>query len=179
MKWVITILFFVTTIDLQAQIFKTVSAKVSLSGLYDSISVGGESHQMFILISYDKAQMDMKMNLRSILTTNDSINQQIQSSPDQVFHFTGKMKLDYVRTKTHPTQKFRVDGTLTINNISYPFSFNAVLYHIANSGDAACKLSAQMLIDISKYFPDVSFNHVDNKVVLSFSQIVLKRPGEL
>ncbi len=41
MKGVITILFFVTTITLQA--FKTVSAKVSLSALYDSIPVGAES----------------------------------------------------------------------------------------------------------------------------------------
>lgn len=179
MKWLITILFFVTTVTLQAQVFKTVSAKVSLSGLYDSISIGGESHGMYIILNYDRALMDMKMSLRSIITTNDTLNFQIQNSPEKIFHFTGKMKLDYVRTKTHPTQKFRVDGMLTLNNISHPLTFNAALYHIANSGDAACKLSGQIVIDISKYFADASFNRFDNKVVLSFSQIVLKRPGEL
>lgn len=179
MKLLITILFFTATITLHAQVFRTSSAKVSLSGLYDSTAVDGESRSMYINLNYDRAQTDMKMNLRSILTTNDTLNSQIQNSPDQLFHFTGKMKLDYVRTKSHPTQKFRVDGMLTVNNISHPLSFNAVLYHIANSGDAACKLSGQMLIDISKYFPGASFNRFDNKVLLSFSQIVLKRPGEL
>ncbi len=119
------------------------------------------------------------MNLRSILTTNDTLNNQIQNFSQQELHFTGKMKLDYVRTKTHPTQKFRVDGMLTINGISHPFSFMATLYHIANSGDIACKLSGQMMIDISKYIPEVSFNHFDKRVALSFSQIVLRRPGEL
>ncbi|HXL58033.1 MAG TPA: hypothetical protein VN958_17345 [Chitinophagaceae bacterium] len=138
MKWVITILFLITTVTLQAQgIFKTVSAKVLLPGLYDSSSVGAESHGMYIIINYDRARIDMKMNLRSIVTTNDTLNIQIQNSPEQEFHFTGKMKLDYVRTKTHPTQKFPVDGMLTVNGISHPLSFNAILYHIANSGDAA------------------------------------------
>lgn len=179
MKWLVTILFSIATVTLHAQVFKTVAAKVSLSALYDSIHVDAESHQMYILLNYDRAQMDMKMSLHSIITTIDTLNNQIQNSPEQVFHFTGKMKLDYVRTKTHPTQKFPVDGVLTINNISHPLSFNAVLYHIANSGDAACKLSGQMNIDLSKYFPDVSFNHFQSKVVLSFSQIVLQKPGEL
>lgn len=179
MKWVITILFFLTTITLQAQIFKTVFAKVLLSGLYDSVPVGGESHQMYILINYDKAQMDMKMNLRSIVTSDDTLTRQIQNYPVAEFHFAGKMKLDYVRTKTHPTQKFRVDGMLTINEITHPFSFMATLYHISNSGDIACKLSGQMMIDISKYIPEATFNHFDKNVILSFTQIVMKRYGEL
>lgn len=179
MKWVITILFFVTAVTLQAQVFKTVSAKVSLSGLYDSIPVGGESHQMYIIINYDRALMDMRMDLRSIISTNDSLTNQIQKFPKPEFHFTGKMKLDYVRTKTHPTQKFSVDGMLTINAVNHPFSFMATLYHIANSGDVACKLSGQMIIDISKYISEASYNHFDKRVMMSFSQIVLKRPGEL
>ncbi len=120
----------------------------------------------------------MKMNLRSILTTNDALNYQIQNSPEQIFHFTGKMKLDYVRTKTHPTQKFPVNGMLTINDISHPLSFNAVLYHIANSGDAACKLSGQMIIDINKYILNQSLNRLDKNIALSFSEIVLRKPGE-
>jgi len=137
-----------------------------------------KAHGMYIIINYDRAQMDMKMNLRSILTTNDALNYQIQNSPEQIFHFTGKMKLDYVRTKTHPTQKFPVNGMLTINDISHPLSFNAVLYHIANSGDAACKLSGQMIIDINKYILNQSLNRLDKNIALSFSEIVLRKPGE-
>lgn len=176
MKWLLTILFLFTAGALQAQVFKTVAAKVSLAGLYDSMPVGAESHGMYILINYDRAQIDMKMNLRSILTTSDTLNSRIRHSADQVFHFSGKMKLDYVRTKTHPTQKFPVDGILTVNGISHPLSFTAVLYHIANSGEAACKLSGQIMIDMTKYAPGL--NRFNKNIVLSFTEIVLRKPGE-
>lgn len=175
MKWVITILFLAASVALQAQVFKAVPAKVYVTGEIDSGTIGGESHGMYIILNYDRALIDVKMHLHSIITTDDRLNYQIQNSPDQLFHFSGKMKLDYVRTKTHPTQRFGIDGMLAINGIAHPESFNAVLFHIANSGEAACKLSGKIIVDVRKYIHNTSFPGLNKKVVINFSQIVLKK----
>lgn len=91
-------------------------------------------------VSYDKAEMHMLLVIPTIMTDNDSPNMLLQKLAGSDAHFTGKMNISYVQTKSHPKQKFLTNGTLMINGKAKAFSFTSVLEHFPR-GSVSCNLT--------------------------------------
>ena len=90
--------------------------------------------------------------------------------------FTGKMKIAFVQTKSHPKQKFATEGMLFLNGVNRSFSFISVLEHFPR-GNASCILSGDFVINLDEY-NITNLLPGEEKVTVRFNQLVLKRPGE-
>ena len=158
-----------------AQLYSTQSGKILVSGKYKGVAVGAVSNHLHMQVSYDKAEMHMRLVIPTIITDNDSLNVLLQKLAGTEAHFTGKMNINYVQTKSHPKQKFITNGTLTINGIAKAFSFTSVLEHFPR-GSVSCNLSAEFVIDLSEF--GISTQAGENKIAIRFTQLILKKPGE-
>ncbi|GAB2821015.1 hypothetical protein [Ferruginibacter profundus] len=158
-----------------AQLYSTQSGKIVVSGKYNGATVTAASNHLHMQVDYDKAEMYVRLVIPTIITNNDSLNMLLQMQAGSEAHFTGKMNINYMPTKSHPKQKFAVNGILMINGISKAFSFAAVLEHFPR-GSVSCNLSAEFIINMNEF--SVSAQPGENKIVVRFTQLILKKPGE-
>ena len=159
-----------------AQLYQTQSGIVQINGRYKGASVTAVSNHLFMHLNYDRAEMHLRLMVPTLLTENDSLNEILQKLAGQELAFDGKMNIAFVQTKSHPKQKFATQGQLFLNGVSRPFSFNSVLEHFPR-GNTSCILSGEFIIDLKQFnikdiFPE------EEKVIVKFNQLVLKRPGE-
>ncbi len=169
-KW-----FLVMGISSAAQMYSSQSGKVLISGKYQSTSVAAVSHHLHMQVSYDKAEIHMHLAIPTIITDIDSLNLLLQKLAGREVHFTGKMNINHVQTKSHPKQKIVTNGTLTIDGISKAFSFTSVLEHFP-IGSVSCNLSAEFVINLNEF--GISTQNGENKINIRLNQLILKKPGE-
>ena len=158
-----------------AQLYSTQSGKLLVSGMYNGAAIAAVSNHLHMQVNYDKAEMHMRLVIPTIMTDNDSLNMLLQKLAGSDAHFTGKMNINYVQTKSHPKQKFLTNGTLTINGRAKAFSFSSVLEHFP-SGSVSCNLSAEFLIGLNEF--GISTQADENKIAIRFIQLILKKPGD-
>ena len=90
-------------------------------------------------------------------------------------HFIGKMNITYVQTKSHPKQKFSTSGIMTINGIAKAFSFTSTLEHHPRGG-VNCVLSGEFVLKLIDF--GIVTDAEEEKIKISFSQLILNRLGE-
>jgi hypothetical protein len=158
-----------------AQLYSTQSGKILVSGKYNGATVAAVSNHLHMQVNYDKAEMHMRLVIPTIITDNDSLNLLLQKLAGSEAHFTGKMNISFVQTKSHPKQKFQTNGNLTIHGIAKAFSFTSVLEHFPR-GSISCNLSAEFVINLNEF--GISTRPDENKITVRFIQLILKKPGE-
>jgi hypothetical protein len=173
-KWVIW--FLVTGNSLAAQVYQTQAGTVLASGKYKGAGVTAVSNHLLMQLSYDNAEMHLRLSLPTLTTKNDSLNELLYKLAGQEFIFTGKMNIAFVQTKSHPKQKFATQGTLYLNGIGRAFSFSSVLEHFPR-GNASCILSGEFIVDL-KQFNIRNLLPGEEKVIVKFNQLVLNKSVE-
>ena len=168
--------FLVMGISSAAQVFQTKSGAILASGRYRGAGVTAVSNHLFMHLNYDKAEIHLRLVIPTIITENDSLNILLQKLAGQELVFSGKMNIAFVQTKSHPKQKFSTQGTLFLNGVNRPFSFNSVLEHFP-SGNTSCILSGDFVINL-QLFNVQNLLPGEEKINVKFNQLVLKRPGE-
>ncbi len=158
-------------------VYRTYAGHLYVTGKYKGVPLEAQSHGMDILLNYETAEIEIHLDLKSLIFNNDSLRQVFLSGSDQIAFFKGKMRIPYVNTEGHPKQKFPVDGTLTINDITRPFTFKAELLHIEGK-QLACQLSAEFVFSLSTFFPEMLNQGFDDHVHIKFFEIVLGRVNE-
>ena len=158
-----------------AQLYSTQSGKILVSGKYNGATIAAVSNHLHMQVSYDKAEMHMRLVIPTIMTDNDSLNMFLQKLTESEAHFSGKMNINYVQTKSHPKQKFLTNGTLTINGKAKVFSFTSVLEHFPRSS-VTCNLSAEFILNLNEF--GIITRADENIVAIQFTQLILKKPGE-
>ena len=158
-----------------AQLYSTQSGKILVSGKYNGAMVAAVSNHLHMQVNYDRAEMQMRLVIPTIMTDNDSLNRLLQKLAGTEAYFTGKMNINYVQTKSHPRQKFLTNGTLAINGKAKAFSFISVLEHFPR-GSVSCNLSAEFLINLNEF--GIITQAGENKMAIQFTQLILKKPGE-
>lgn len=162
-------------LSLAAQLYSTQSGKILVSGKYNGAGVAAVSNSLQMQINYDRAEMQMRLVIPTILSDNDSLNLLLQKLSESEAHFTGKMNINYVQTKSHANQKFKTDGTLTINGMSRAFSFFSLLKHFPR-GNVSCDFSAAFIIDLNDF--GIITEPGENRIAIRFTQLIVKKPGE-
>lgn len=157
------------------QLYQTQNGTVTLTGKFKSADVMAESKSLHMLINYDKATLQMHLPLTSFVTTNQTLSTVVQNLVGQQAQFTGKMDIRFVQTNAHPKQKFKVQGTLSINGITKSFQFTAQLEYFPR-GNATCILSGNLSINLDDF--KVVTEPGEHLINARFNQVVLKRVGE-
>lgn len=158
-----------------AQLYQTQSGKILVSGKYNGANVAATSSHLHMQVNYERAELRMRLVIPTIMTDNDSLNRLLQKLAGSDVHFTGKMNIGYVQTKSHPKQKFLTSGTLTINGKAKTFSFTSVLEHLQYGG-VSCTLSSEFTIDLDEF--GIITQAGENRIAIQFTQLILKKPGE-
>ncbi len=159
-----------------AQLYQTQSGIVQVNGTHMGAKVLATSNHLFIHLNYNKAHMQLRLEVSTLITENDSLNELLRTLSGHVLAFDGKMNIAFIQTKSHPIQKFTTQGMLFFNGTGRPFSFNSLLEHFPR-GNATCILSGEFMIDL-KQFKIKNLLPGEDKVRIKFSQLVLKKPGE-
>lgn len=168
--------FMVKGMPSAAQVYQTQAGTVLASGRYKSAGVTAVSNHLYMHLNYDRAEMHFRLMIPSFITKNDSLNELLQKMVGQELVFSGKMDIAFVQTKSHPKQKFITQGQLFLKGVSRPFSFNSVLEHLPR-GNASCIISGEFVINLNE-FNVGGLLPGEEKVIVKFNQIVLKKPGE-
>ena len=158
-----------------AQVYQTKAGTVRASGRYNGANVTAVSNNLHMQINYDRAELQMRLIVPTIITDNDSLNLLLQKLAGTDAHFTGKMNISFVQTKSHPKQKFLTSGMMTINGIAKSFSFISTLEHYPR-GSVSCVLSGEFIINLNDF--GIVTNSEEAKIRVSFSQLILKRLNE-
>jgi hypothetical protein len=158
-----------------AQVYQTQSGKILVNGKYKGTSVAAVSNHLHMQMNYDRAEIHMRLVVPTIITDNDSLNVLLQKMAGYETHYTGKMNISYVQTKSHPKQKFLTNGMMTINGVAKAFSFASTLEHISRGG-VSCTLSGEFLLNLNEF--GIVLNPGEDKITVRFNQLVLRRPGE-
>lgn len=158
-----------------AQVYQTKAGTIRASGRYNGGNVTGVSNHLHMQINYDRAELQMRLMIPTIMADNDSLNMLLQKLAGNEAHFTGKMNINYVQTKSHPKQKFSTSGMMTINGIAKAFNFTSTLEHYPR-GSASCVLSGEFVLNLIDF--GFMTNPEEDKIKVSFNQLILKRLNE-
>ena len=158
-----------------AQMYQTKTGTIRASGRYKGANVTAVSNHLHMQINYDRAELQMRLMMPTIITDNDSLNVLLQKLAGNEAHFTGKMNISFVQTKSHPKQKFLTSGIMTINGIAKAFSFTSTLEHYPR-GSVSCVLSGEFVLNLIDF--GIVTNPEENKIKVSFNQLILKRLNE-
>ena len=174
-KWLMAIWFLCVGISSAAQLYQTKAGIIRASGRYNGVNVTGASNHLHMQINYDRAELQMRLMMPTIITDNDSLNVLLQKLAGNEAHFTGKMNISFVQTKSHPKQKFLTSGMMTINGIGKAFSFTSTLEHYPR-GSVSCVLSGEFVLNLTDF--GMVTNSEEDKIKVSFSKLILKRLSE-
>ena len=159
----------------QQVLYTTTSGHVVLVGEQDSNKIIGESHRAFISFNYQTAEIAATLNLKTLDTGIDTLNQLLQSLKGSEVKYKGKMGIDYIETKSHPPQTFDILGMLTLNSITKRVTFKATLTHLSNSNVFACLLTAGTTIKLLDFNIDPSAIHFSETLNIQIAQSVLRK----
>jgi len=169
----VLLLFIGITSD--AQMYSTQLGKILVNGKYNDSAYTATSDHLEMQISYDRAEMHMRLEVPTLVADNDSLNKLLQQLKGNKAHYTGKMNTNFIQTKSHPKQTIPTNGVISINGIKKPFGFSSILEHIA-IGNISCTLTSKFVLDLNDF--DIVTNPGENKVIVHINQLVLNRPGE-
>ena len=158
-----------------AQLYSTQAGKILVNGKYKGVNVAAVSNHLHIQLNYDKAEFYMHLEISTLVSDNDSLNRLLQKLAGTDMHFTGKMNINYVQTKSHPKQNFSTTGVLSINGVSRPFSFSSVLEQFIR-GNVSCNFNASFTVNLNEFA--VGTKPGENTVNVNFNQLVFKRPSD-
>ena len=158
-----------------AQVYQTRAGTIRASGRYNGANVTAVSNHLHMQINYDRAEMQMRLVIPTIMADNDSLNVLLQKLAGNEAHFTGKMNISFVQTKSHPKQKFLTSGIMMINGTAKSFSFTSTLEHYPR-GSVSCVLSGEFVLNLIDF--GIVTNPEENKIKVSFNQLILKRLNE-
>ena len=111
----------ITTVSTNDTIFKVITKK------------------LFVLLNYENAEFEMKMDKSDFLTNNDSLNKQLALMKFEIITFKGKLDIDKINTNGHSPLDFNVEGMLSTNNKI--IKGTGRLEHISNRSTFSCLLT--------------------------------------
>lgn len=158
-----------------AQVYQAKNGLITVSGTYKGATVVAESRQLHVFINYDRAEMNMHVSIPLLRTGNDSLNTLLQALAGNELLFHGRFGSDHVHTKAHPKLQQKLNGTITLNHVTRPFSYTATLEHVA-SGTVSCVLTGDFMLDLLQF--GVPVLPGENKVVIGFRELLLRKSGD-
>ncbi len=157
--------------------YQLTNGPVRVSAIYHDSLIIAEINQLYFLFIYETNEVYFELPVSSLISNNDTVNMMLQRDKTSEVIFKGKIITEYDITKDHNPLEVNIEGNLEINNKSMPYTFKAFITHLTTTA-ASCNLSANINIDIKKYFSDekrfVSFRDVN----IIFRELILKRTNQ-
>lgn len=158
------------------QIYQTKEGSIGVIGLYKDTMTSASSRQLFALINYETAEIELTLNPVTLRTTTDSLNVKLINSSVGLIMLKGKLNIPYVNTLSHPDHKLNFEAELHLNGIVKLMYVTGELKHIANNGIISCLLTLNFKLGLSD-FKIVLPQGWNNEITIQIAQAVLKKPS--
>ncbi len=175
-KFLLLLCIIYTAVMAQEQsLYKTINGHIVVVGEQDSNKVIGESQKAIIVFNYQTAEITATLNLKTLDTGIDTLNQFLQSLKESEVKYKGKLGLDYIETKSHPPQTFDIVGMLTLNSVTKRVTWKATLTHLSNTSAYACLLTAGTTIKFTDFDIDGATLNFSESLNVQIVQSVLRK----
>jgi len=96
----------------QAEIYSTINGKIKISTILNGKVITATSSKLIISLDYNTALFKIRLDKSSLKTGVDSLDTFFSQRKDEFIETKGKMSIDFIETKSHPMQNFKVGMTL-------------------------------------------------------------------
>jgi hypothetical protein len=172
------ILFFIVVNQLysQAEVYSTVNGQLKISTVINGKVVTAVSNKLIVSLDYSTALFEIKLDKSSLKTDVDSLNTILSGFSGEFIESKGKMGINFIETKIHPTQNFKVAITLDKPYSSKEIMGNGSLTHVG--GIYTCVLSLNFQLNLDDLNLKLPFSGPNNKINVQILQTILKRESD-
>ncbi len=127
--------------------YTTSNGLIVFTATIDDQPVIYASDELQVTLNYQTAEIEFELDKNNLRADNGFI---LQLFKPRVLRFNGKLGIDYIRTESHPVQKFLVEGTLSSSsNDQFDIHGQGTLSHLYSQSGNSCllNLSFQMKQD--------------------------------
>lgn len=129
------------------EVFSTNNGIIVIKGSLDSTEINLISNNLVVLLNYETADINFKINLQKLKSNKKDTTFAILNKS---LEFTGKLGIEYINTKGHPVQKFTLEGSMDIDNNSANLWGEGSLEHLYSGGSMACLLNLNFFLEKGK-----------------------------
>lgn len=159
------------------QIYETKVGSIGVIGLYKDAKTIANSNQLFALINYETAEIELTLYPATLRTATDSLNVKLLNTSIGPVILKGKLNIPYINTLSHPDHKLNFEAELHLNGIVKSMYVIGELKHIASSGTISCLLTLNFKIGLSDF--EIALPEGwNNEITIQISQAVLKRSNQ-
>lgn len=125
--------------------YRTFRGTIVISTEVNNIPVKYVSNELDVQLNYETAEFQFTLNKNSIRTSNIG---HLNLFKPEVVQFKGKLGIEFIKTDSHPTQIFGVEGILSSQS-GQEIAMNASgsLSHLYSNASIACWLNVIMQLD--------------------------------
>jgi hypothetical protein len=171
-------LFFIVVSQIfgQAEIYSTINGQIKISTIINGKVITATSNKLIISLDYNTALFKMKLDKSSLKTGIDSLNTLFSQYKGEFIETKGKMGVDYIETKSHPIQNFKVGLTLENPYKTTEIMGNGSLTHLG--GIYSCMLNLNFQLNLEDLNIQLPFKGANNKINIQILQTILKRESD-
>lgn len=161
------------------QIYQTKEGSIGVISLYRDAKLIANSNQLFALINYETAEIQLTLNPATLRTTIDSLNVKLINSSIGIgpVILKGKLNIPYVNTLSHPDHKLNFEAELHLKEIVKLMYITGELKHIASNGTISCLLTLNFKLGLSDF--EIALPEgLNNEITIQIAQAVLKKPNQ-
>ena len=156
------------------QLYLTREGSIGIKAIVKDTAINILSKHLFVSINYNNAEISLTLDLRTLLSNNDSLNLLLALSGEQVI-LKGRLNIPFINTHKHAPQKLNFEGELFANGIRKIIPVTGTLIHIADANPVACELSIKFNILLSDFNVTDTPLNISDPVSVEILQAILKR----
>lgn len=159
------------------EIYRTTKGYFQATAVIEDTTVLAESNDLMVVLDYESAEIKMILDKRTVTTGNSNLDSLIHGSSQRELIFNGELDIEYINTKNHPPQDFKVSGYLECEPHNEYLEGKAHLEHIY-SGYYSCVLALSFHLNLEELGLMPQLKGFEPDIHIEIAHTVLKRESE-
>ena len=157
-----------------SEAYSTTKGTIKITGEWNDTILNVQSQDLIIMLNYESAEFQLKLDKSTLTTGVDSIDQILGSKESDYIEYEGKLDIERVKTEKHPPMDFLVEGQLKCNNHNELLTGTGHLEHIY--GDVvSCILNMTFHLSLSESNLTIDLPGLKDEIHIEIVQSVLNR----
>ena len=159
------------------EVYGTTNGTIYLTGVWKDSVITAISTKLGVILNYETAEFKLRLDKSTLKTGNDSLDNILGSYVKDWIELEGKLKIDYIKTQSHPPEDFKIDIFLPASPIASTITGEGHLVHILTD-KYSCILSLSFRINRKINHIQIDLPGLRDEIYVEIVQSVLKREGE-
>ena len=173
-KFIILILLTYNSYTASSQdMYRTQEGEIIISVISSDTVMKLSNKHILVLLNYQNAKFDIKLDKSNFITGNDSIDNQLSKLKFDIIEFDGKLDIGYINTKARGIQTFGVEGHISTNNNL--ISGVGHLEHLSSGGNYSCLLTMTFNLKLDELGLEIEGFDLKDDVKIEISEMLLNQ----